>query len=471
MSRKTSPLLIALLLVAWALLTIRIGAQWFGHQEANGAWFSVATRNWQVHGFWQLGGIIDTNPDLLGAMEPYTHHPPLAVWLAAFPALLTGYSEALLRFVMASCTLIGIAALYALARRLGGRSFALWSAAAYAFTPMLAYFGRMPDHEAPALMFSLLFALWLVEWLRRPSRAKWWGMVALTVAVTWTAWGGLIVVGLLSIAALFYTKRRIAVIMLGVVALGALIALLGYYVYFFNDAIPDLINAFVWRTSTSSVELGSVAFTWGEYGLRLLVRLITLYSPTVFLLALIGVGLVLPRAGLRRGIVIALVIAGFGYMLLFRNASFIHDYYLIYTAPGIALLAGAAPSLLPRRRSRWLSPVIAGLILFTLPATLFYLRELYAGSDDVTGSSFAQFIHDRTTPQDLILSNAPTVGYSIEFYAERRIGWGTSPERAQTIAEGTNRAVYYAYCGDDSPPVTPLSDVAINPACRLICLR
>ncbi len=472
MPRKFSltPVLIVLLL-AWALLTIRIGAQWFGHQEANGAWFSVATRNWQLHGFFQLGGIIDTNPDLLGSVEPYTHHPPIAVWLAAFPALIVGYNETLLRFVMASCTLIGIAALYALARRLAGRSFALWSAAAYALTPMLAYFGRMPDHEAPAIMFGLLFALALVRWLQHSTRGRWWALVVLTIVAVWTAWGALIVVVVLSVMALFYTRKRLAVIMLGVVALGAVIAVLGYYLYFFHDALSDLINAFVWRTSTSSLELGTAEFTWGDYALREAARLITLYTPTICVLVLIGGWLLLRRSGLTLGVVVALVVAGFGYALIFRNASYIHDYYLMYTAPSMAMLAGAAPSLLPRRSSRWLRPLIAALIVVTLPVTLIYLRELYAGSDDPTPSSFAEVVRQQTTPQDLILSNVPTVGFGIEFYAERRIGWSIPPADVDALVNDFDGAVYYAYCGNEGLSLTPLTEIQINLACRLLRLQ
>ncbi len=194
---------------------------WFGHQDANGAWFSVAARNWQLHGFFSLGGIIDTNSDLLGAVEPYTHHPPLAVWLADLPTLIFGYNEALLRFAMTCCTLIGIAV----------------------------------------------------------------------------------------------------------------------------------------------------------------------------------------------------------------------------------------------------------LIVSALPSTVYYLRELYSGSDDASGLAFAQVVDEQTTPHDLILSNVPTVGMAVEFYAERQIVWQPSPDQAAALASRFDGATYYAVCGDLPLPVTPLAEVQINPPCRLDRLR
>ena len=289
-----------------------------------------------------------------------------------------------------------------------------------------------------------------------------------------TAWGALIVVGALIVIGLFYTRRRAALILLGVVALGALIALLGYYLYFFHDTITDLISAFIWRTSTSSLEPGAVAFTWGEYGVRLLVRLITLYTPTVFALALIGVWFALRGRGLLRGVVIALLAAGFGYMLLLRNASYIHDYYLMYTAPALALLAGAAVTLRSRRAAWWLRPLIAGLVLCTLPATIYYLRELYTGSEDTLGIEFAQVIQAGTAPADLIMSNLPSVGFAVEFYADRAVQWDTSPAEAALRAENFSGATYYLHCDNYSvlpEDAVPLAEVEITPNCRLTRLR
>ena len=475
MSRKSaiSPYLIAALLIAWALLTIKIGDAWFGHQDANGAWISVAVRNYQLHGFFQQDGLVNISTGFDSPMEPYTHHPPLIVWLETPLVLLFGYDEALIRFVAASCTLIGAAALYVLARRLKGRIFAFWSTAFYVFTPMIAYFGRMPDHEAPALMFSLLFAAVLIDWLRRPTRRKWWALVVLTVLVAWTAWGGLIMIGILTLAALFFTRRRVALIMLGVVAFGAVIAVLGYFEVFSHDAIPDLINAFVWRTSTSSLEPGAINFTAGEYVLRIVVRLVTLYTPSICVLMLIGAALVLRQRGLLRTMLLAFVAAGVGYALLFRNASYIHDYYLLYLAPALGLLAGGAVVLLPKR-SRWLRPLVASLVLVTLPATLYYLNDIYRSSDATLPLSFAQVVHDQTAPDDLIISNLPNIGDALEFYAERTIAWGEPYSDALEAATLFKGATYYLHCDSYAnlpDNVVRLAEVEISPQCYLTRLR
>ena len=426
-------------------------------------------RNYQWHGFFALGGLVNVSPDPIAAAMPYLHHPPLVVWLSALPVLLTGYSEALLRFVAACCTILSTAAIYVLARRLAGQKYGFWSAVFFALTPMMAYFGRMPDHEAPALLICLLFAAVLVDWLRRPTRRGWWVLVLLTVLAVWTAWGAVIVIGVLGVMALFHTRRRAAVIMLGIVALGALIALLGYFVYLVPDAISDLINAFVWRTSTNSLEPGAADFAWSQYGLRVVVRLLTLYAPTVMVLALIGIRFT--RRGLHRGTIVALPAAGFGYMLVFRNASYIHDYYMIFTAPGIALLAGGAVALLPRTPLRWLRPLVVSLVVFLPIGLVRYVDDLYVGSD-ASMLTFARIIREHTEPGDVIMSDLPTIGYAIEFYAERAVQWDTPP--AQAIGQTTvdDHAVYLLYCGGDLPDgVVLLSQVEVGAQCRLARLR
>lgn len=468
------PAIIAVLLIAWALLMFRVGSEWFGHQENNGAWISVAVRNYQQHGFFELGGIVDLNTHPLGETIPYTHHPPIAVWLAAFPVLLAGYDEAMIRFGAAACTLIGGAAFYALARQLSGRKAALWSMIFYLLTPMMAYFGRMPDHEAPALLFVLLFANVLVAWLRHPTSGKWWALAVLTVLTVWTAWGGVIMLAALGVMALFFTRRRIAVIMLGVVALAALIALLGYYLIFVPDAVTDLIDVFVWRTSSTSFERGSVAFTWGDYALLLVVRLLTLYTPSVIGLFIIGVFCLRYQHRLQRAVPLALLFGGIIYLLIFRNASYIHDYYLIYTAPAIALLAGQGITFVAARHSRFLRPLVTMLLILLLPSTLFYLSQLYGGSDPNQGLEFARRIEAHTTADALIMTSLPTIGESLEFYAERGIEWDTPLEEILSNANAFSGAAYYLNCDPASalPDDVPrLNNVEIAPGCFMIRLR
>jgi 4-amino-4-deoxy-L-arabinose transferase-like glycosyltransferase len=401
---------------------------------------------------------------------------------------MAGYSEALVRFVAAGCTLLSMAALYLVARRLsprrlsarrlGGQNYPFWCVAFYAFTPMMAYFGRMPDYEALSLLICLLFAAVLVNWLRRPTRRDWWALVILTVLAVWTAWGTIIMVGALLVMALIYSKRLPGVMMLGIVAGGALIALMGYYLYLVDDTINDLINVFVWRTSMNTLRQGSVNFGWGDYFFKVGARAVILYTPTVSFLALLGGVMTLRRPGLLRAVPLALTGGALAYLLLFRNASYIHDYYWIYLAPAVALFAGCALTLLPARAPRYLRryvrAITVSLALVSLLPLMIYLNLLYSGSDDQTITIIGRALRERTQPQDLIMSNLPDEGMSIEFYAERKIHWNVPPAEAGQSANGFGGAAYYLHCQADPallPDVPVLEEVEVTSECRLTRLR
>jgi 4-amino-4-deoxy-L-arabinose transferase-like glycosyltransferase len=123
--------LIALLIEAWGLLTIRLGAAWFGHHDWNGVWVSSAVRNYRLYGAWNLHlmQVLNPGPATPETYNIYNHRPPLAMWAMALAAVALGLSEASLRFVTASAMLICTAALYTLSRRLHGPARAWWGAA------------------------------------------------------------------------------------------------------------------------------------------------------------------------------------------------------------------------------------------------------------------------------------------------------------------------------------------------------
>ncbi|MBE2268170.1 MAG: glycosyltransferase family 39 protein [Anaerolinea sp.] len=472
--KKLLPI-VAILLIAWALLTIRIGAAWTGHHDANGAWTSVAVRNWQWHGF--LNGMVIYNEgfDPAERFEYYTHHPPFSAYLAAPLVLLAGFDEALIRFPSAAVTLISAAALYVLVRRLSNARRAAWAALLYALTPMIGYFGRMPNYEAPGLMFTLLFAAVLVQWIKTPTRARWIALAALVVGIVWTAWAADMIAALLGVVALLTVRpsRRIAVIALGVVGAVALFAMIALFAANYPAALDELRGMFLFRTSDASLAPGSAPFTWGDYVVRQLGRFITLFTPTILALALIGAPGIL-RERKSRPVLIALLLGGLAYILLFRNAAYVHDYYAIYLTIPLAISAAAAITPVRRARSRWARPLVVALILATPIPALVYLSQLHASADGDQVLQVAAVVHDNSEPGSIILSNLPDTGWAMGFYAERSVEWLISPADAIQRANASEVPTYYLYCDEYStlPADAPIvREIDINADCRLALLR
>jgi 4-amino-4-deoxy-L-arabinose transferase-like glycosyltransferase len=445
--------LVLLLIVVWGLLTIRLGAAWFGYHDWNGVHVGSAVRNLRLYGAWNLRLMQDYSP---GPATPETHHiynhrPPMIVWVTALAAVPLGFNEASLRFVPASATLISVAALYTLSRRLHGPTRAWWSAALYALTPMVAYFGRMPDHEAPSLAVSMVYAAVLVNWLRCPTRRRWLALAGLAWIGVWTDWTALLYVGTLGAMTLWLGRppQRRAMLALGGVTLAALVAL-GAYLLQGPGALDSLTGAFLTRTSPKTLGLGPAGtFTWGEFLGRELRRLLMLATPGVAIMSLAGVVPALRRdSRLGSGILLAFFVVGIGYPLAFRNAAYIHDYLLIFMLPPMAMAASAALEYgwAGVGVRRWARPALSALLLVSLGVGAANLVLLHKSGEQPHHMAVAQAIARHTAPQDLIASNLPYISPAVEFYAFRNVEWDTSPEAALARAETVTGGVVYAHC-------------------------
>jgi hypothetical protein len=71
------------LTVAWGLLTIRLGAAWFGHHDWSGVWVHTVVRNWQLHGAWNLRlmQVANYGPATPETYDLYNHRPSLTALL------------------------------------------------------------------------------------------------------------------------------------------------------------------------------------------------------------------------------------------------------------------------------------------------------------------------------------------------------------------------------------------------------
>lgn len=477
-SPKISLAFILLLLIAWGFLTFRIGAKWVGHQDENGAWVSTAVVNYQRYGFFNLNGMIalNTEPVTDGAFRLYTHHPPLTVWLSAPLVLLTGYNEALIRFIPAALTLMSGVALYMIIRRIFNAKIALYGMGFYFFTPMMLYFGRMPDHEAPAMLWLLLFGAVALKHHRYPTRPRWLALAVLVMLTVWTSWGGVIVLSALCLPLLIWgnKQQRISLFALAGVGIAALALMLLYYLANEPRTIENFQSAFLYRSSSVSLRRDSTAFTAADYFATLFLRALTLYLPTILMLAFVGLIALRRVRPVTRMAALTFLIGGLIYVALFRNAAYIHDYYLIYIAPSIALLAALGVDALYKKRRfrRWLHPLASALIIFTLPMSVIYLAMLYDGTTQTEPLEVVAALNAHTTPADLIASDLPATGIAIAFYSERQIAWEMPLEQALMLAQTNQQALTFFTCDLDTlDQLVPSPEVSIplfNETCRMI---
>jgi 4-amino-4-deoxy-L-arabinose transferase-like glycosyltransferase len=375
--------------------------------------------------------------------EYYVNHPPLVVWVSALALTLFGSDELSLRFVSMASTLIAVAGFYALCARLFGRRRALLCVALFTLTPMILYFGRMPNHEPLALACLLPAAALLFDDrpTARPALRR-AASVLLAALAIWTAWAAVFFVGALAVTRWLLRDRRWALVW-GAVALITPLAIIGFYITQYPDTLDAL--RYAWTTRTGNLAQDRFPFTWGDFVVTTLVHLASSATLALLLIGPLGWLLMLRhrRAEGRRRLLVtgALLAAGLAYIILFRQVSFLHDYYKIFLLPALAI--GAHYVWVwgwnHRRWRVWLRPALIGL---TVPSLMFaaYLMAGYINTnDDHASLRVAAYVAEVTRPEQTIYTNLP-FNPNIDYYAQRHMIQGVS--QAEAAAQAGANAVY-----------------------------
>ena len=459
---------VIVLLLLWALLTIRLNSPWVGHLDGNGTWISSVARNFELYGADELGYLQLYNP---GPATPetynfYINHPPLITWSVTLAGQLFGQEadgapmELSARLVSAYSTMISLAAFFVIGRRIFGLRVAHWALIFYAVTPMIAYYGRMPNHEPPALMLLFLFAAVMVNWLRQPTFARWLAMLACAILAMWLAWASAFMLAGLGLLVLWVGsgRHRWHFIALGVLTLLATVAIPLFYEIQQPGSIERLLDSFTYRTSNQSSSAGTDSFTLMEFISRLFLQSLPLMTAATIILGFAGSWLVYRRAGrLQIGIIGAFIVGTVGYMLVFRNAFHVHDYYKIFFLPGLALAAGftfVTVATTPRLKRRWM-PVVVGLVTVSwIGGVVFFGLMHYAASQRDYVYEITQAIKANSDVDDEVVSNWLIRDGMGNYYAYRNITWEVPPEDVQ----GRSGVVYVECLDDEHTAFSNLSD-------------
>jgi len=414
------------LAVGAGLMSIQIARPWTGSYDANGALFSAAARNYLRYGLLATRGGQVVNG---GQLEPgqfrfYAHHPPGISLTVAASFAVFGMHEWSARLVPLLFTLGATSLLYGIARGLGGARAGFFAALAFAVQPMVAFYGRMPDHEAPAAFFALLLVALYLRWRRGEQRRWLWAMGAAAFVGIWYAWVAFVVPWLL-LGHCWLTARRKSPWML-LPAAGALLGFLAVlgHVAIVEGGLGELWRALSYRTGAQAGDravrgqfgLGTLLSRQGEYfwlGFSALAACLALAW-------LLGIG-----RGKRADALVVAALALFALfnLVAFKQGAYVHIYYQLYLALPLALAAGLALDGLSRRRpGLWLvgAVCLAGLVGAEGWAKLARIRSARLYLDQLR---IAAYVERNTQPDDriLLLTGEPTNFRQVTWYADRNI--------------------------------------------------
>ncbi|MBC7870666.1 MAG: glycosyltransferase family 39 protein [Chitinophagaceae bacterium] len=464
-SRSSYVLLVSIFLSIWFVLLIRVDAPWFGIQEASRIWVAAAGRNYTLYGLENTGLMVirNTAPTTPDQFEYYPRHPPLMVWMGALSTHLFGDDELSIRYTFAAITLISAAAFYVLIRRLYKVRVATWAMGFYAFTPMVAYYGRVPGHDQLGLLIVFLFGASLFNWLRGHTR-QFMALIALAIAAVWTAWTAVFFIAAIGLAGFVFArgKQRPLIIALGITTFLAIVALILFYQVQWSGTIDNLINAFFWRTSNASDNVGSVPFTLLEFITTTLGHLLVLGTIGLLILSVWGI-LPLRRYGSRLSntFLFALLMGSLGYQLVFRNASYVHDYYKITLIPALAVSAAAA-WVYARPNQRIAKPVIDSLLIISLVSSIIILGILHRSGHRPWLQAVIDTINLDSQPEDDLFTNLEGKDnlMPLTFYTFRSFEDDALFSDAYTHAQETGNPTIYIFCPYRGQGLTLLPDVA-----------
>jgi hypothetical protein len=177
-------------------------------------------------------------------------------------------------------------------------------------------------------------------------------------------------------------------------------------------------------------------------------------------MAIIGLWALAKHGGRFANVItLALFGAALLYILVFRNASYIHDYYKAFFMPFIAISAAAA-SVYTRHNQRVVRlsrPVLDALLAMTVAIGLFLLWLLHLSGSQPGIQAIINSVKAQAEPNDRVVVYIEMPGYGtstgydrvVEFYAYREVEWDV-PYQPLINTTREQRVLYYLCRAEES---------------------
>ncbi|GEM_PF-5193296 len=413
-----------LLAVLVALLCLDITDPWNGHHEGWGACYGHMARNSVKYGYGEtgFGSVVNGGPRPEGPFRYYLHHPPLLPLFLSASIRVFGVHEWNLRLVPILFTAGALCVFWRIGRKLWDERRALLATACMALLPMTHYYGKVVQHEPVALFFQLTMFLFYLRWSERGSRWDFAGMLFAQALACGTNWAGYFMAPLLFLHHRL-SKREWKWSLLIPVALNFLLFgffLLHVFLLSGREGLQDLFSVFLKRSSlpgSSQPELHR--FTLSAWAGRQ-VRWTGLYfTVSILVLSLLWAGHTIRGRQRQDGCLGAFwLTVGAAYVLLFSDASFVHDYWLYFFIPVLAIAGGGGLALLQgtaiKRALAML--LVAGLLFQSGWICLQRHRERRGYPVEL---AYSTSVAQHTASPDRIATSLRVIPWYVLYYADR----------------------------------------------------
>lgn len=412
---KNSWPLILILLVASLVLSYNINKPFWGHHDWTGVYWGAVARNFARYGpiTTRFGMILNSGPVSPNQFIYNFHYLPLfpIIWAGFFATL--GVYDWVSRLMAIIFSLGAMALFYQLTTRYFSKRIAIFASLFWIATPMFIYFGKMPFHETPLMFFVLSAVYFYLQNRYRP-------MLVFILLAELTTWPGFFLVPAISFHWWFVNHKSFK--FNSIVGLW-IISVLLFLMHLTHDYLVtgSLVGGGLGEIFLSRIQ-GVAVLPY----ISVLVRWTVTYYTLLLPLSIIWLLLLIRRklSGHQDIPALFLIYAVF-YPLVFRDASYRHDYLLIYFWPFLTLSSAIAIEHVIR--SKVLQNLAVVTVILIMVATRFKFIMALENSDIYKESvRFGQFIHDNSSPKDKVLAlsadqKVPWDGWFIAYYADRDI--------------------------------------------------
>jgi hypothetical protein len=438
-----------LLVIAAALVRSRgIDRPWShgDHNGWGGAFYSNIARNYVRYGYLEtrFAPVISTGNSPPEERRYYLTHPPFIGLAVSVAFHLFGEHEWSARLVPLLFGLGSIVLVFRIGSKVASRENGLVAAALFSLAPLETLYGAHVDPQGlPVTFFALLLLLAYEE--GRPLVGA--GALLLGAGFDWPIH---YLSGLLAFHALFFRpeRRRWAV---GLLA-GSLILVTSFLLY------ARFVAPHPRQQYLQSTPFDSFLFWSGvrvppdripgrpietpapvEWLVRMASHLDSLYTLPLLILAAFGAAASWSRGGPSS--LWILLSWGLAHILLFPLGAFVHDYWSMYLAPGLALAAASGlariADSLRRARTLFLTASSTALSLFLLTAGIRRVDSLPREP-----AALGTKLHELTGPDEGVLMLNPLDARDA-YYADRVIRDGVN--RLALFEESLRGSVRYRY--------------------------
>lgn len=468
--RKNYPPLIVLAL-ATVLISINLSKPFFGHHDFNASFFSQIGKNLITYSplDTKLGNVSGAGLLNPARFDYFVHNVPLYSWILALSFLILGVGEWQARLVSIAATIATAIVIYKISLKLFNKLAAYLSILFFLLSAMILYFSSSVFPEPVAILFSLLSFYFYIKWTRNDDSKYFYYLMIFLLLALLTVWSSYFLPPYLILHYFFLKKGKNLTKILPIILL-PIAAITAHIVHTFvltgDFFIVGFVSVFLQRVNPSSDEV--LKFTIFEF-IRREQSLVFAYYSKATVVLVIGWFLRLIFKFYKREkqenslTLFILFLWGASYPLFFIQAAYIHDYFLIYLAPFIAISAGHFLSQSIRKfRATQKSNILVYILPFAFPLIQFFMVKDFAfalinSKGNLEGYQLGEILNTYTEFEDkiLVLSGQFGAHFSVfaNFYANRQISYTDFTCEAFNSAQPylDYEYVVYIYKRQDTP--------------------